>query len=181
MLAPILSLSIVASFYALAGSRLDVLLNAVLVACVHGSDLTAGFHRFRLGQYAFISVLCGFVLLGIYLTRAPRRHDKSAQPGQEQPYLIPCRTTHRRFSPKKHAFSYSYLTVGIPVDYKGSANGMIEMDESSAAPVDRCFPLANLTARSWYCVHAADHLQRGHSRLSLREKLDSYLQSEVRL
>ncbi|KAJ6440213.1 L-aminoadipate-semialdehyde dehydrogenase [Purpureocillium lavendulum] len=87
-------------------------------------------------------------------------------------------TTHRRFSPKRHAFSYSYLTVGIPVDYKGSANGMIEMDESSAAPVDRCFPLANLTARSWYCVHAADHLQRGHSQLSLREKLDSYLQSE---
>lgn len=88
-------------------------------------------------------------------------------PGMAKPYFIPCRTTHTRFFPKKHSFSYSYLLVGVPVGCRANVNGMLSMDFGNGG-------------LAWYDVDPADYLQRGSGHLGLRGKLDSFLVSQVR-
>lgn len=87
--------------------------------------------------------------------------------GPAKPYFIPCRTTHARFFPKKHSFSYSYLLVGVPVGCRANVNGMLSMDFGNGGS-------------AWYDVDPADYLQRGSGHLGFRGKLDSYLVSQVR-
>lgn len=91
-------------------------------------------------------------------------------------YLLPCRVTHRRRVPKQHGFSYSYLTVGIPVGYRGSINSMISVDEPNT-------PTPWLSGiwrpKNWFRVDSSDYLERGNNKLGLRGKLDSYLKSQV--
>lgn len=91
-------------------------------------------------------------------------------------YLIPCRVSHKRKTPKIHAFSYSYLTVGIPVGYRGCVNGLISVDESDL-PTSWLSGIWRL--RSWFRVDSSDYLERGSNRLGLRGKLDNYLISQV--
>ncbi|KAL7918802.1 hypothetical protein ACQKWADRAFT_230367 [Trichoderma austrokoningii] len=90
-------------------------------------------------------------------------------------YLIPCRVTHKRKVPKTHAFSYSYLTVGIPVGYRGCVNGMISVDETdiTASWLSGIWRLKN-----WFRVDSSDYLERGSNKLGLRGKLDNYLTSQ---
>lgn len=116
-----------------------------------------------------------FVALATLLTRtssslmlSPRRRQSEALwPAPAKPYFVPCRTTHARFFPKKHSFSYSYLLVGIPVGCSANIDGMLSMDLGVGHP------------RAWYDVDAVDYLQRGSGHLGLRGKLDSYLISQV--
>lgn len=91
-------------------------------------------------------------------------------------YLIPCRITHRRKFPKRHAFSYSYLTVGIPVGYRGSINGMISVDD---ADISTSWFSEIWRVKSWFRVDSDDYLERGSNKLGLRGKLDRYLDSQV--
>ena len=100
--------------------------------------------------------------------------------GPGQPYLIPCRTTHSRLFPVKHSFSYYYLAVGIPVGFKGNVKGMIGIDDRLTSSIWTKFPFSDLFACSWFSIRASNHLQRGQEELSLRQRLDLYLQSEVR-
>ncbi|KAL6906973.1 hypothetical protein GGI43DRAFT_248313 [Trichoderma evansii] len=90
-------------------------------------------------------------------------------------YLIPCRVTHKRRVPKQHGFSYSYLTVGIPVGCRGSMNSMISVDEPDV-------PTAWLSGiwrlKNWFRVDSSDYLERGSNKLGLRGKLDNYLKSQ---
>ncbi|KAF7542013.1 hypothetical protein G7054_g26 [Neopestalotiopsis clavispora] len=86
--------------------------------------------------------------------------------GPLRPLLFPCQTTHTRLFPKKHSFKYSYLMVGVPVDWQGNAGGMI----ATGPP--------NTARNGWYQIHSADYLQRGSGHLTLREKLDKYLLSQ---
>ncbi|TLS29017.1 hypothetical protein PpBr36_01634 [Pyricularia pennisetigena] len=81
-----------------------------------------------------------------------------------KPLLVPSRTTHSRLFPEKHSFSYSYLLVGIPVGWTGTAGSLVSADTPSR--------------RGWYDVDAADYLARGRGYLGLRGKLDEYLQSQ---
>lgn len=91
-------------------------------------------------------------------------------------YLIPCRVTHRRKIPKTHAFSYSYLTVGIPVGYRGCFDGLISVDEPDipTAWISGIWRLKN-----WFQVDSSDYLERGSNKHGLRGKLDNYLISQV--
>ena len=92
-----------------------------------------------------------------------------------RPLLFPCRTAHTRFFPKKHAFSYSYLLVGIPVGWRGSVGNILSADVRHLAPKGPIAP------KAWFEVDSQDHLERGDSDSGLRGKLDTYLRSQVRL
>ncbi|KAI4866740.1 hypothetical protein F4820DRAFT_457416 [Hypoxylon rubiginosum] len=95
-----------------------------------------------------------------------RAVELPAWDGPGRPLLFPCQTTHTRFFPKKHSFSYSYLLVGIPIGWTGAAGGMISNDEH------------NTGVKGWYSINAADYLERGNGHLGLRGKLDAYLESQ---
>lgn len=105
------------------------------------------------------------LLVRIWKRFGSNHHGRSLA-GPLKPLLFPCQTTHTRLFPKKHSFAYSYLMVGVPVDWEGVAGGMI-----ATGPPDQA-------RNGWYQVHAADYLERGGAHLGLRGKLDSYLQSQ---
>ena len=90
-----------------------------------------------------------------------------------RPLVFPCRTTHTRFFPKKHSFSYSYLFVGIPVGWRGSVGSILSADLESLSLKDHG------RKHGWLSVESADYLDRGDNAHGLQGKLDSYLQSQV--
>ncbi len=79
------------------------------------------------------------------------------------PLLIPSRTTHARMFPEKHAFSYSYLFVGIPIGMTGKVGSALSVDSQE---------------RNWFHVRSADHLSRGGAKLDLAGKLKRYLHTQ---
>ncbi|KAK3360268.1 hypothetical protein B0T25DRAFT_565187 [Lasiosphaeria hispida] len=80
--------------------------------------------------------------------------------------------------PKKHSFSYSYLAVGVPVDWEGNAGGMVSVGVEGESGLSSWFSLAPRTRQGWYTIDAGDYLERGNSKLGLRGKLDTYLRSQ---
>lgn len=89
-----------------------------------------------------------------------------------QPLIFPSRTTHTRLFPRKHSFSYSYLLVGVPVGWRGSAGSMISADGKNDGYAS--------VSKSWFHVDAANYLHRGKSEDGLDGKLAMYLESQVR-
>lgn len=83
--------------------------------------------------------------------------------------IFPCRTTHARFFPKRHAFGYSYLQCGFPV--VPEATTVDGMDVSSGGD--------QRLGRWWMCVKAEDYLERGNRALGFYGKLKSYLRQQV--
>ncbi|KAH7360352.1 hypothetical protein BKA65DRAFT_421350 [Rhexocercosporidium sp. MPI-PUGE-AT-0058] len=162
-------------FYALAGTKNDLLFILSILVVTNSSALIS--YILTILPYLYLPFLSLAIVAG-YLALVSRSNSLPPWPGPGQPYLIPCRTTHTRLFPRKHSFSYSYLTVGIPVGFEGSANGIIGANEKSSSSMWDMVPLANLLMRSWYSVQASEYLLRGHDELGLRGKLDSYLQSE---
>ena len=79
------------------------------------------------------------------------------------PLLLPSRTTHSRMFPKKHAFSYSYLFVGIPIGINGRISRMLSVDGQQAG---------------WFHVDSVDYLERGNPGWTLAEKLKAYLHTQ---
>lgn len=174
----VLIVSTVAIFYSFAGpSRLDLLWNLALLAHLNRSALA--FYIYPAVGYVPILCLCFVAAITCYLASVFRRSDTDIWQGPGKPYLIPCRTTHTRLFPKKHFFSYSYLTIGIPVGFNGCVNGMIEVDEQQSSTFRGMFQFAKFFLQSWYRIQASDHFQRGHNELGLRGKLDNFLQFEV--
>ncbi|KAL7954843.1 hypothetical protein V8C34DRAFT_316958 [Trichoderma compactum] len=129
--------------------------------------------RLTLGSVALTAVVSIGVQLFRYAIWKWRRVDQT-QRGTPSAYLIPCRVTHSREHPKKHAFSYSYLTVGIPISYRGNV-GMISVDDHD---VSTSWLSKIRRARSWFRVDAADYLERSNKKLGLRAKLGTYLRSQ---
>lgn len=90
--------------------------------------------------------------------------------------LFPCRTSHQRKFPQTHAFSYSYLTIGIPVGFEGNAVGMVSVGAKSKHGL---FSWLFGPPRGWFTVDAGDYLERGRAELGLRGKLNEYLRTQV--
>ncbi|KAF2150235.1 hypothetical protein K461DRAFT_287825 [Myriangium duriaei CBS 260.36] len=86
------------------------------------------------------------------------------------PLLIPARTTHSRFFPKKHSFSYSYFYVGIPIGWKGRAGSSLSADVDLLPQYKRQY--------GWFNVNSDDYLHRGPAKGGLEGKLRTYLQSQ---
>lgn len=100
--------------------------------------------------------------------------------GPGQVLLLPCRTTHTRLSPKSHTFSYAYFVVGVPVGYRGNAANMVSVGVEHASGWASWFSSSSQVQKGWFDVDASDYLQRQSEELTLREKLDNYLQTQVR-
>lgn len=81
-----------------------------------------------------------------------------------RPLIFPARTSHTRFFPKKHSFSYSYLFVGVPVV-------PFEIKTRALSVGTSCRP-------SWFHVKPQDYLDRGDPGRPLRGRLDDYLLSQ---
>lgn len=86
------------------------------------------------------------------------------QDAMSTPWIVPSKTTHTRLFPKKHSFAYSYLTVAIPVGFKGWCWPMLSVDADYA--------------KCWFHVQASDHLGRGNRHMGLKDKLTQYLRAE---
>lgn len=125
---------------------------------------------FGISTIAF-TIWAGYNFLGTTSRKSSQSHHKSPAI-----YIIPCRVTHKRKIPKTHAFSYSYLTVGIPVGYRGCVNGLISVDEPDI-PTTWLSGIWRL--KNWFRVDSSDYLARGSNKLGLRGKLDNYLTSQV--
>ena len=90
-----------------------------------------------------------------------------------KPLLFPCRTTHRRFFPKKHFFSYSYLLIGVPVGWQGSIGSLLSVD------LDTNGQDSFWRARTWFSIDGTDYLHRDTGSRSLRGKLEQFLKTKV--
>lgn len=124
-----------------------------------------------------ISILACLLL---FLIRSLRgRIETPPWDGPGKVLLFPCRTSHFRMFPKRHSFSYSYFTMGLPVGFEGHAGGMV----SVGAKGSPCLLSWTLSAspRGWFTVDAGDYLEPGKSELGLRGKLDMYLRAQVSL
>lgn len=91
-----------------------------------------------------------------------------------KPVVFPSRTTHTRFFPKKHSFSYSYLLVGVPIGCRGAIGSLLSVDEGD---------IGNATGpkqRAWLSVNATDYLHRGFGARGLKGKLEDFLKTKVK-
>ncbi|PHH83134.1 hypothetical protein CDD82_3427 [Ophiocordyceps australis] len=157
------TLSIMALYYLSFGNLLDLFLSLLLFALYHVHLLTL----VRNASFA-IALTCLAILSGFCYQVISRDQDEIGWGDAAKPLFISARTTHSRLFPKKHSFCYSYLVVGVPVGYTGSINGILSIDDG-ATP----WPF-----KTWYSVDAKDYLERGQAHLSLRDKLDRYLESQ---
>lgn len=115
--------------------------------------------------------ICGIMAGGIVHRGQRLKSESGPQRFVEQsideqllpPLLIPSRTTHSRVFPQKHAFSYSYLFVGIPIGLRGRVSNALSIDSPQ---------------RSWFDVRSEDYLIRGNRELGLAEKLKRYLHTQ---
>ncbi|RNJ53866.1 hypothetical protein D7B24_001274 [Verticillium nonalfalfae] len=127
-------------------------------------------------QLAIISF--AFLVLGSWLHGTPAKQTTWA--GLGKPLLIPAKTTHRRTFPAKHGFSYSYLVVGVPVGWTGSAGGMVssgtELDSSGGGNAISWLRAKTHGTCAWFHVNEADHLGREPG--TLETKLHNYLKSQ---
>lgn len=97
----------------------------------------------------------------------------------EGPVFFPSRTNHIRMFPTKHAFSYSYLLMGIPIGWKGSIGSILSVDlQSQKEQEDEPQPQTK-TSRTWFSAEAEHYLDRGDIQAGFQGRLRAYLQSQV--
>lgn len=99
--------------------------------------------------------------------------------GPGKALFFPCRTSHTRNFPRNHSFSYSYLMVGVPVGFEGSAGGMVSVAAQGKPTPSSWSPIA--PKGGWFAIDAGDYLARGKPELGLQGKLAEYLRAQVSL
>jgi hypothetical protein len=130
--------------------------------------------RQSLQLVAVFTGVCGFTyfyLWSYFKTTPIKKDDFKKGP---RPMFFPSGTSHTRFFPKVHSFSYSYLLAGVPIGWEGSAGGMLGVS-SEGTGSDK----SQNNVSSWYTIRAEDYLFRGYGYLGLQGKLRKYLESEV--
>ncbi|KAF4975265.1 hypothetical protein FZEAL_7932 [Fusarium zealandicum] len=165
----------VSVYYALFGTLLDFWLILSFVGWNHASALASLFHHLDMIRACLlICTTVGAFALGHRILQCIFTERPLPWKGLGRPLLIPSRTSHTRFFPEKHSFSYSYLVAGVPVGFSGNANGMISADVPGTSSWLPYFS----GLRAWFDVDPADYLQRGHTKDGLRGKLESFLKSQ---
>lgn len=135
----VFTLSAAAVFYVWAGTRTDLLYNAALLVWLHRQSLVS--HVQTIAEYIPLTFFCIGATLPALFAFASRTSYQSTWQGPGRPYLIPCKTSHKRLFPKPHSFAYSYLTVGVPEGFRGSVNGMIGVEENPVCVFGSLLPL----------------------------------------
>jgi hypothetical protein len=99
----------------------------------------------------------------------PLTFTKITLPSHAKPLIFPCRTTHARVFPTKHAFGYSYLLYGIPIVPK------------FISPDGTRYGVLNDSKKGnwWLQVRAEDYLERGYGEIGFFEKLKMTLKAHV--
>ena len=110
----------------------------------------------------------------IWKSTEPCTHGEVKEPFR--PLFFPARTTHTRFFPKKHSFSYSYLLVGVPVGWCGQV-GRSFLGVNHVPPLLHQNHLDIFGSVGLFSVDAEDYLQRGLS-VGLQQKLEQYLETQ---
>ena len=136
---------------------------------VHSSTLQLTFNLVI--AFLFIGVLFGR-RFDINLRRSAKKLPSSSRVRSSRypkPWIFPCKTTHARVFPTKHAFGYSYLQCGYPII-------PIEATEAENGTSDgRDRELGNW----WMRARADDYLERGNGERGFYKKLQSYLREQV--
>lgn len=105
------------------------------------------------------------VLFSLFSSSLSSEDEEDWNHTGRHPVVLPSRTTHSRFFPEKHSFSYSYLQVSIPVEFEGRCGNLISVGE--------------VKRKSWLHVQASDYLDRSSKESTLKGKLTEYLLSQV--
>lgn len=145
-------------------------------------NATLDFHNHALLCAGFVAILWGFLAAYLLYTirwskavlnskQVINRHPCTT--GFIQPLVFPSRTSHVRFFPQKHSFSFSYLLVGIPVGWRGSTGSFLSVDENDVGSGMVLRPGA------WFGVKAVDYLHRGYNVRGLKGKLENFLETRV--
>ena len=149
----------------------DILVIGVFVIYKHWESLAHWLHNHGLVPLCdaettlfALSTLLVLLILLWSLSAQSREEQLISWP---QPMLFPCRTNHTRLFPKKHSFSYSYLLVGIPIGWTGSAGSILSAENKTTAR----------KTRTWFSVEAEDYLARGPDPKGLIWKLWTFLRS----
>lgn len=103
---------------------------------------------------------------------APGHHSAGNSHGTiisiDKTQIVLSKISHHRIFPVPHGFTYSYLSVGIPVRSPQS-NWLLSIDDEAH----------HWWNRGWLRVRAKHHLHRGRDGLALSANLDGYLREEV--
>lgn len=151
----------------------SVLWQRCLFAALIDSTILRGAIKASIG----LSLLACLLLFLIPSLR--RKIETPRWDGPGKVLLFPCRTSHFRMFPKRHSFSYSYFTIGLPVGFEGHAGGMVSVgSKGNPSPLSW---ILSACPRGWFTVDAGDYLEPGKSELGLRGKLDMYLRAQVSL
>lgn len=124
-------------------------------------------------KYPVLACLSALLVWRIFRGRQQKHRNTVPPPIEKEnepwakPLIFPCRTSHTRFFPQKHSFSYSYLCVGIPVGWRGRCGSMLSAEVREGK------------RQGWFHVNAEDFLERGMEGLGLRGKLERYLVGQV--
>ena len=137
-----------------------------------------------LGRILIISIL-GYLVFQLNILWDYKQPEQETDVSTEQsdsryienalkPLVFPARTTHTRFFPKKHSFSYSYLLVGVPVRWHGGVDSFLSVDLPTQPSFRKPW-----YRRAWFSISPVDYLERGCENLGLHGKLQSYLKTQV--
>lgn len=83
--------------------------------------------------------------------------------------VFPCRTTHARMFPKRHAFGYSYLLCGFPIVPVGTTEDGTDVSDGKDSALGSW----------WLRIRAKDYLARGYGSLGFYGKLKVLLREQV--
>lgn len=86
-----------------------------------------------------------------------------------KPLLFPCRTSHARMFPQKHAFGYTYLLCGFPISPTCTAADGNEVRDGED----------QIMGSWWLRIRAEDYLERGYGALGFYGKLKLFLRGQV--
>jgi hypothetical protein len=86
-----------------------------------------------------------------------------------RPWIFPCRTTHARMFPKRHAFGYSYLLCGFPIIPTSTTDDGMNVSDGK----DR------MMGSWWLRVRAEDYLKRGNGAVGFYRKLRAFMREQV--
>lgn len=169
------------AFYRLFGGLTDVALLLILLAWRNWQLVSGAVDPVVLSWAAGVVRYGVLYVVGYRLLQRLRSSAEQTQwEGLGKPLILPCRTTHTRMFPKVHSFSYSYLVVGIPVGWEGSAGAMVSSGFFPGQDSMASWLSAKRTrTKAWFHVDPSNYLERGNAHLGLRGKLDEYLRSQV--
>ncbi|KAJ9156412.1 Cyclopropane-fatty-acyl-phospholipid synthase [Pleurostoma richardsiae] len=164
--------------YGVFGGPVDIVLFSAIWLYTYQHETMKHLAPELLGPVLRTAGCCVLAFAIFQLARSAPGRKSPKWPGPGKVLLFQSRTDHSRLFPKRHSFSYSYLVVGIPVDWTGCAGGMISSGVETPTSFWQWLSSGPNQRRGWYDIVAADYLERGRGELGLRGKLDVYLKSQ---